>query len=199
MAEEVVIDVRTVPKPERHPRILEAYEQLEVGDGLILVNDHVPEGLRVEMVREYADAVGWEPLDSAEAAVRVRISKQATTPAPRVVLDVADVTASADAAELSGSVWQLSPHQRGLDANVIALGPGGEIREHVGPDLDVLIHVLAGAGALETETGSIELTPGQIVWLPRRSRRRFIADSEEGLRYFSVHQRKQGLTITARP
>lgn len=199
MAEEVVIDVRTVPKPERHPRILEAYEQLEVGEGLILVNDHVPEGLRVEMVREYADAVGWEPLESAEAAVRVRISKRATTPAPRVVLDVADVTASADAAEPSGSVWQLSPQQRGLDANVIALGPGGEIREHVGPDLDVLIHVLAGAGALETETGSIELTPGQIVWLPRRSRRRFIADSEEGLRYFSVHQRKPGLAITARP
>ncbi|WP_181275219.1 cupin domain-containing protein [Brevibacterium oceani] len=104
----------------------------------------------------------------------------------------------AHAAAPSGSVWQLSP-QRGLDANVIALGPGGEIREHVGPNLDVLIHVLAGAGALETETGSIELTPGRIVWLPCRSRRRFIADSEEGLRYFSVHQRKQGLTITARP
>ena len=45
----------------------------------------------------------------------------------------------------------------------------------------------------------IDLVPGQIVWLPRRSRRRFTADAEAGLRYFSVHQRKQGLTITARP
>ncbi|MGC2939691.1 MULTISPECIES: DUF2249 domain-containing protein [unclassified Brevibacterium] len=198
MAEEVVIDVRTVPKPERHPRIIKAYEQLEVGEGLILINDHVPEGLRVEMVREYADAVGWEPLESTEDAVRVRISRQATTPTPRVVLDVADVTDSADGAAPSGSVWQLDPQQRDLDANVIALGPGGEIREHTGPDLGVLIHVLAGAGKLETETGTIDLTPGEIVWLPPRSRRWFIADAAAGLRYFSVHQRKQGLTITAR-
>lgn len=196
MAEEAVIDVRTVPKPERHPRIIEAYQSLEVGDGLILVNDHVPEGLRVEMVREFADAVGWEPLESTADEVRVRISKQASTSAPRVVLDVADLTGDV---ETSGSVWQLPPQQRDLDANVIALTPGGEIREHTGPDLDVLIHVLAGAGTLETETGTIDLAPGQIVWLPRRSRRRFTADAETGLRYFSVHQRKQGLTITARP
>lgn len=196
LAEEAVIDVRTVPKPERHPRIIKAYQSLEVGAGLILVNDHVPEGLRVEMVREFADAVGWEPLESTADEVRVRISKQASTSAPRVVLDVAELTGDV---ETSGSVWQLPPQQRDLDANVIALTPGGEIREHTGPDLDVLIHVLAGAGTLETETGTIDLAPGQIVWLPRRSRRRFTADAEDGLRYFSVHQRKQGLTITARP
>lgn len=196
MTEEPVIDVRTVPKPERHPRIIAAYRQLEVGAGLILVNDHVPEGLRLEMVGEFADAVGWEPLESAEGEVRVRISRRASTPAPRIVLDVDDLS---DTAETSGSVWQLEPQQRDLDANVISLTPGGEIREHIGPDLDVLIHVLTGSGTLETETGAIDLTPGRIVWLPRRSRRRFIADAEAGLRYFSVHQRKQGLTITARP
>ncbi|WP_166971621.1 DUF2249 domain-containing protein [Brevibacterium atlanticum] len=199
MADEVVIDVRTIPTPQRHPHIIKTYEELEVGEALILVNDHVPEALRVEMVREYADAVGWEPLESTPDAVRVRISRRASTPTPRVVLDVAEITDAARPAEPAGSVWQLSPQQRGLDANVIALEPGDEIREHVGPDLDVLIHVLTGAGTLETETGSIELTPGLIVWLPRRSQRRFIADAEAGLRYFSVHQRKQGLTITARP
>jgi uncharacterized protein (DUF2249 family)/quercetin dioxygenase-like cupin family protein len=196
LAEEPVIDVRTVPKPERHPRIIDAYQQLEVGAGLILINDHVPEGLRIEMTKEFADAVGWEPLESSEDAVRVRISKQASTSAPRVVLDVNELDAEV---ETSGSVWQLPPQQRDLDANVIALTPGGEIREHTGPDLDVLIHVLAGAGVLETETGTIDLSTGQLVWLPRRSRRRFVADAEAGLQYFSVHQRKQGLTITARP
>lgn len=195
MSEEDVIDVRAIPKPERHPLIIEAYRKLEVGTGLILVNDHVPEGLRVEMVREFADAVGWEPLGSDGDAVRVRIVRQATTPTPRVVLDVAEV---AGAESESGSVWQLPTKQRDLDANVIALAPGGEIREHTGPNLDVLIHVLDGAGALEIETGTIALSPGQIVWLPRLSRRRFIADTEAGLKYFSVHQRKQGLTISAR-
>jgi uncharacterized protein (DUF2249 family) len=196
VSEEAVIDVRTIPKPERHPLIIDAYEKLDVGAGLILVNDHVPEGLRVEMVREFADAVGWEPLESSEDAVRVRIVKQAATPTPRVVLDVAEVAGTE--AE-SGSVWQLPTQQRDLDANVIALAPGGEIREHTGPNLDVLIHILDGAGTLETETGTIDLSPGQIVWLPRLSRRRFTADAENGLKYFSVHQRKQGLTISARP
>ena len=196
MPAEDVIDVRDIPKPERHPLIVEAYRKLDVGTGLILVNDHVPEGLRVEMVREFADAVGFEPLEENEGTVRVRIVKQASTPTPRVVLDVAEVAGTA--AE-SGSVWQLPTKQRDLDANVIALAPGEEIHEHIGPKLDVLIHVLDGAGALETETGSIALSPGQIVWLPRLSRRRFIADTEAGLKYFSVHQRKQGLTISARP
>ncbi|UVI37767.1 DUF2249 domain-containing protein [Brevibacterium spongiae] len=196
MSEETVIDVRDIPKPERHPLIIEAYRKLEVGTGLILVNDHVPEGLRVEMVREFADAVGWEPLEDNGEEVRVRIVRQASTPTPRVVLDIAEV---AGAESESGSVWQLPTKQRDLDANVIALAPGGEIREHVGPNLDVLIHVLDGAGTLETETGTIALSPGQIVWLPRLSLRRFIADAEAGLKYFSVHQRKQGLTISARP
>ncbi|WP_166824943.1 DUF2249 domain-containing protein [Brevibacterium limosum] len=196
MAVEPVIDVRTVPKPERHPLIIRTYQELDVGAGLVLINDHVPEGLRVEMVREFADAVGWEPLESTEDEVRVRIIRRASTPAPRVVLDVAELS---DPVEDSGSVWQLPSRQRDLDANVIALAPGGEIREHTGPPLDVLIHVLAGAGTLEIETGTIDLSPGQIVWLPRRSRRRFLADAEAGLQYFSVHQRKQGLSITARP
>lgn len=195
MADEPVIDVRNIPKPERHPLIIKAYEELEVGTGLILVNDHVPEGLRVEMVREFAGSVGWEPLQSTEGEARVRIVRRAGTPAPRVVLDVTELS---DTAEDSGSVWQLPTQRRDLDANVIALVPGGEIREHTGPSLDVLIHVLAGAGILETETGTIDLSPGQLVWLPRKSRRRFLADAEAGLQYFSVHQRKQGLSITAR-
>ncbi|GGC25681.1 MAG: DUF2249 domain-containing protein [Actinomycetota bacterium] len=195
MADEPVIDVRTLPKSERHPLVIRAYEDLDVGSSLILINDHSPEGLRVEMDREFAEAVGWEPLESTQDGVRVRIIRRAATPVPRVVLDVAELTATV---EDSGSVWQLPTHHRDLDANVIALAPGGEIREHTGPSLDVLIHVLAGAGTLETATGTIELSPGQIVWLPRRSRRRFLADAEAGLQYFSVHQRKSGLSITAR-
>lgn len=195
MADENVIDVRSIPKPERHPLIIRAYEELEVGSSLILINDHTPEGLRVEMVREFAEAVGWEPLESSQDGVRVRIIRRAATPAPRIVFDVAEISSPT---EKSGSVWQLPTQRRDLDANVIALAPGEEIREHTGPSLDVLIHVLAGAGTLETETGTIDLSPGQIAWLPRRSRRRFLADTEAGLQYFSIHQRKPGLSITAR-
>lgn len=97
-----------------------------------------------------------------------------------------------------GSAWRLEPPTRGLDANVIDLPPGDQIRTHVGPALDVLIHILAGDGTLETDDGSIALDVGTIVWLPPHSTRRFIA-GPGGLRYFSVHPRKPGLTITAAP
>src|SRR5690606_23563108 len=53
---------------------------------------------------------------------------------PRIVGDALGAS-SADA----GSVWRLEPAERGLDANVIMLPPGDEIRAHTGPELDVLI------------------------------------------------------------
>lgn len=201
MAEERRIDVREIPKPERHPLIIAAFDELEVGTGLILISDHEPQHLRTEMENEFAEALGWEALDSDGEDFRVRISRCAGTAIPRVVLDVDDLAPTTDdqGTEISGSVWQLSPQRRDLDANVISLAPGGEIREHTGPGLDVLIHVLDGGGVIETELSSIQLRPGQIVWLPRRSRRRFKADDATGLRYFSVHQRKQGLSISSRP
>ncbi len=111
---------------------------------------------------------------------------------PRIVGDA--FTASAAEA---GSAWKLDAAERGLDANVIVLPAGDEIQRHVGPELDVLIVVLAGSGTLETETDAVPLGPGGIVWLPARSQRRFIA-SAAGLRYFSVHQRKPGLGIRSR-
>lgn len=190
-----IIDVRTVPKPERHPLIMAAYQKLDVGSGLILINDHEPKNLKLEMEAEFAEALAWEPQSSDDQEFRVLISKRAATPLPRILADVGEL---GGVAETSGSVWQLQPQQRDLDANIIALSPGGEIKEHIGPALDVLIHILDGAGTLETELTTIPLAPGQIVWLPRRSRRRFLAHETLGLRYFSVHQRKQGLTITNR-
>ena len=99
----------------------------------------------------------------------------------------------------SGAVWRLEPPERDLDANVIALPPGGSIDRHTGPALDVLLHVVAGAGELVTEHGTIALVPGALVWLPRGSRREFRA-GDGGLRYLTVHQRRHdALAITRRP
>ncbi len=210
---EEIIDIRAVPRPQRHQLVSRAYEELEVGAGLILVDDHEPTDLRLEMEQEYAEALGWQPLRGT-GEFRVRITKAAATALPRVVgetgrdvgetgtgdrgIAAADTETPTAHAAASGSVWQLRPRRRDLDANVIALAPRDEIRDHVGPGLDVLIHVLAGSGTLTTELTEIRLEPGQIVWLPRRSRRRILA-GDHGLRYFSVHQRKQGLSISSSP
>ncbi len=95
-----------------------------------------------------------------------------------------------------GASWRLEPAERGLDANIIDLHAGDEIAAHEGPDIDVLIHVLAGTGTLESEGEEFVLDPGTLLWLPPRAQRRFIA-GPEGIRYFSVHQRKAPLTITS--
>ncbi len=194
MTDDHELDVRGVARPDRHPLVFAAYDELEVGRAIRLVNDHEPRHLREEFDRELAGGYEWESLGESDGAWRVRIVKTAQTPLPRIVVD----TTIAPDPGAAGSVWQLSPPRRDLDANVIALPPGDEIATHRGPALDVLVHVLDGSGTLETEGGVIPLSPGALVWLPPHAQRRFVAGAD-GLRYLSVHRRKPPLTITAAP
>lgn len=193
MPDDLELDVRSIPKPQRHPRIFAAYDELDAGQTFVLINDHEPRHLREEFERELPGAFDWESLgEGADGAWRVRIRRTTRTPLPRVLADTSDLTDPRPGR--GGSVWQLTPAARDLDANVILLPAGDAIDAHDGPDLDVLLHVLDGGGTLGTETGSIPLTPGALVWLPRRSRRRIDA-GPEGLRYLSVHRRKPALSI----
>src|SRR5690606_6811227 len=93
-----------------------------------------------------------------------------------------------------GAIWRLGVAERDLDANVIALAPGGSIAAHAGGDLDVLVHVIAGSGRILTERDAVPVAAGSLVWLPRRSERGFEAGAD-GLRYLTVHRHKSGLTI----
>jgi quercetin dioxygenase-like cupin family protein len=95
---------------------------------------------------------------------------------------------------VSGAVWKLEIRDRDLDSNIIALPPGGAIDAHAGPDLDVLVHVLGGSGTLSAERRTLDLEPGALVWLPRRSVRQFSA-GPGGLRYLTVHRRRQALVL----
>ncbi|MFB6171553.1 MAG: DUF2249 domain-containing protein [Haloarculaceae archaeon] len=47
------LDLREVPPPQRHPKIHAAFEDLESGEALTLVNDHEPKPLFYEMQAEY--------------------------------------------------------------------------------------------------------------------------------------------------
>jgi len=46
------LDLREVPPPERHPKIHDAFEELDSGEALELVNDHEPKPLFYEMQAE---------------------------------------------------------------------------------------------------------------------------------------------------
>lgn len=194
------LDVRQQPTPARHPQIVAAFDGLAVGESLVLVNDHEPRHLREEFDRDLTGSFEWQMLQADPGACRVRITRTASTPLPRVLLDTTEVAAGLGEPDTAGALWRLDPSTRGLDANLIALPGGDSIQEHVGADLDVLLHVVAGSGVVSTEAGDVPVTVGAVVYLPRRARRAVHA-GPEGLRYLSVHTRKETipLTPTVRP
>jgi uncharacterized protein (DUF2249 family)/quercetin dioxygenase-like cupin family protein len=187
------LDVRPLRKPDKHPAIFHAYAAVPAGESLVLVNDHDPRHLHDEFEVEHPGGYAWEYLAKDPGAWRIRITKLASTPLPRIL---ADTTAlGTTAAGATGVIWKLQMRERDLDSNVIALAPGATIDAHAGPDVDVLIHVLAGSGQLSTELDTLALRTGTLIWLPRRSRRQFAA-GPDGLKYLTVHQRRQALTLT---
>lgn len=56
------LDLRDVPPPERHPKIFDAFDALESGETLTLINDHEPRPLYYEMAAEVEefDEDGYE-------------------------------------------------------------------------------------------------------------------------------------------
>lgn len=190
------LDVRPLRKPDKHPAVFKAYADVPPGEALVLVNDHDPRHLRDEFEIEHPGGYAWEYVARDRGAWRIRITKLASTPLPRVLADTSAL--GEPAADATGVTWKLQMRERDLDSNVIALAPGAGIAAHAGPDVDVLIHVLAGSGQLSTELGTLALRAGSLVWLPRRSRRQLTA-GPDGLRYLTVHQRRQALTLITAP
>jgi uncharacterized protein (DUF2249 family)/quercetin dioxygenase-like cupin family protein len=186
------LDVRQLRKPDKHPTIFATYAALAVGESFVLVNNHDPKHLRQEFEADHPDSYGWEYLEKGPAVWRIRITKLASTPLPRVLTNTAELAAEPDH---TGAVWKLEVGERDLDSNVIALAPNDGIDAHAGADVDVLIHVLAGNGQLTTEQGEIDLAPGALLWLPKRSRRQFSA-GPDGLRYLTVHKKREILPLT---
>jgi uncharacterized protein (DUF2249 family) len=56
------LDLRDLPPAERHPRIHEAFDALDGGEALTLINDHEPKPLFYELKAEVEsfDADGYE-------------------------------------------------------------------------------------------------------------------------------------------
>jgi uncharacterized protein (DUF2249 family)/quercetin dioxygenase-like cupin family protein len=191
------LDVRPLRKSDKHPTIFAAYAELTIGESVVLINDHEPKHLRDEFMTDHAGSHQWDYLETGPTQWRIRITKLASTPLPRVLANTADLVSDADTPDAAGAVWKLQIKDRDLDSNVVALPPGGTIDAHAGPELDLLIHVLSGSGRLVSELETLDLGAGALLWLPRRSRRQFVA-GPNGLRYLTVHQRRRALVIQSR-
>lgn len=192
-----VLDVRRLRKTDRHPAIFAAFDDLAVHESFVLVNDHDPQHLKDQFERDYGPGYGWEYLSTDDGDWRIRLTRLASTPLPRVVADTNEL-AGGGQADGMGALFSLRMRDRDLDSNVIAISPDGQIAEHAGPEVDVLIHVIAGSGELTTETGTVPLGPGTLLWLPRRSRRAFHA-GRQGLRYLTVHRKRESLVLHTSP
>ncbi len=189
---DVTIDVREIPKPQRHPKIFGLFDGLDVGEALILVNDHDPVPLHHQFDDRTPGGFDWTYLVREPGDYRIRITKTLDTPVPRKLGNSADAVAGGEA----GVAWKLDLPQRDLDSNVITLAPGGGIGEHTGAEVDVLVHILDGSGSIGTETGQVAVEAGDLLWLPKRSRRSFTA-GDGGMSYLTVHtHREPTLTLT---
>lgn len=192
------LDVRPLRKPDKHPAIFQTYDALAVGASLVLVNSHDPKHLREEFDADYPGGYGWEYLDKGPEAWRIRISKLTSTPIPSIIGDTHAIVSDARDPAATGAVWKLQMRRRDLDSNIVRLQPETRIATHAGPDLDVLLIVLDGAGQLTTEIDTLDIQAGALAWLPRRSQRSFAA-GPDGLTYLTIHQRRQALVLDPAP
>jgi uncharacterized protein (DUF2249 family) len=190
---DIELDVRPLRKPDKHPAIFAAYNALGVGEAFVLLNNHDPQHLHDEFESDHPGSYGWEYVDRGPEIWRIRIGKLASSPLPRILTDTSATVAAGDP-DATGAIWKLRTRERDLDSNIIQLAPGTAIDAHTGPDLDVLVHILGGSGRLTTELDRVDLQPGALIWLPRRSQRQFTA-GPDGLRYLTVHQRRQALSL----
>ncbi|MCZ4097447.1 hypothetical protein G3I60_07170 [Streptomyces sp. SID13666] len=116
---------------------------------------------------------------------------------PHMLCDVSRLGQDRDAGS-KGALWRLDVPERQLDANLVRLPPGERIDWHREPDLDVLLLVTAGEGVADTGQGTLPLVAGVTLWLPHGSARALAAGAG-GLTYLTVHRRRPGLRIGARP
>lgn len=69
------IDVRDIPKPQRHPLIFDTFDKLPPGEALELVNDHDPFPLRSQFNMMKRGQFSWDYLQQGPDLWRVRIGR----------------------------------------------------------------------------------------------------------------------------
>ena len=61
------LDVRQIPKSQRHPMIFARFDALAAGESFVLVNSHDPIHLREEFARDRPGAYDWRYLEGSQA------------------------------------------------------------------------------------------------------------------------------------
>lgn len=71
-----VIDIRKLGAcVERKAHVLAAFDRLAAGESLVVVNDHLPRGLRIHMDEQRPGLFAWRPLEEGPDVFRVEIER----------------------------------------------------------------------------------------------------------------------------
>ena len=76
----VKLDLREIVVFERHPKIFEAWENLNSGETLQIINDHDPRPLHYQFDGEYKDSYNWEYVQKGPKDWVVNITKIKVAP-----------------------------------------------------------------------------------------------------------------------
>jgi uncharacterized protein (DUF2249 family)/quercetin dioxygenase-like cupin family protein len=74
-AAEREIDLCLLPRSERHPLVFEAFDHLAVGESFIIVNDHDPQPLRMQIEKMRAGEMEWEYVERGPDTFHVRLTR----------------------------------------------------------------------------------------------------------------------------
>jgi uncharacterized protein (DUF2249 family) len=76
-APEHEIDLRLVPRAERHPLVFAAFDRLAVGESFIIFNDHDPQPLRMQIEQMRKGEMNWEYIERGPDTFRIRLTRVA--------------------------------------------------------------------------------------------------------------------------
>ncbi|ODT01948.1 MAG: aminotransferase [Mesorhizobium sp. SCN 65-20] len=74
-----VIDVRTIARTERHPRIFATVEALAPGDAFVVVSDHDPRPLHYQLETSFPGKLTWDYLEQGPEVWRIEIGRKEVT------------------------------------------------------------------------------------------------------------------------
>ena len=82
------LDLREIPRPQRHPLIFAKFDALAVGDSLRLLNDHDPVPLNRQFESIRPGQALWEYIERGPSLFRIRIRRIASPTAADVHMEL---------------------------------------------------------------------------------------------------------------
>lgn len=193
-APKAVIDVRTVPPPQRHPLFFATFDQLAVGETMVLVNDHDPRPLRMQFEVLAANRFQWDYLEAGPTRWQVKITRTQPTPpgqeAARMLPNHGFTcgghghthgAAPAPAPVLLRPADQAQFRPERFNPLVLAGSPrmkvilacfeAGQFIPVHSPGIDLALYVLDGRGQCQVGAEERPLTAGDLMFVPAGEKR----------------------------